>query len=507
MVFAVAVPVFFEQSNADEVIDQLANADDLTFVVGAGVSMECGLPSWNGLVEGLLKRVARGDGLSGDDIDAFVDWTMREGPTAAAGMARARLPEDDFTEALRDELYGGSVVFAPGATAQAITRARLAFGADRTQVATTNYDLLLEDAAIEAAGAKSLDGWDHVPAVVSLLGEERSAGVLEVQHLHGVLSPDGGIAEQIVLAEGDYHLMQQPGQWQERWFAERLANSTVVFVGMSLTDPNLLRYLYRADNRGGGRHVAVFSRQDDAARYGLHSNAVIAAREAAVEARWRGVDVRALRCDYYTQSSQLVFEVASRRRQGANYRSLPERLAAWSAELSRGAFSVDVRTFRGLQDQLQELLADAVEGIVKRLKDLAALEVDEGERIGASLWLYRPQDETLVNWASSDRAWRDPTTMEPVPVEWDSPYASVRAFCSGSVAEHSTVNQVATRWNHVLGAPLWLDDDVWGRLPAGVLTVASTAPHPRSILSRGLGLLRGDVLPPVTAALSELLHP
>lgn len=164
-------------------------------------------------------------------------------------------------------------------------------------------------------------------------------------------------------------------------------------------------------------------------------------------------------------------------------------------------------SFSDGQDYLQSILADVV-GATRDLLGEHGIEPAPSERLGCSLWVYQPHDDVLVNWASSDRAWRDPATLEPVPVSWTSPFASVRAFCAGSLVSFSTREQATTRWNHVLGIPLYLEDEgYFGRLPVGVATLASTLPEGRSALGRGLHAVRTDVAPEVADQLAELLRP
>jgi hypothetical protein len=96
--------------------------------------------------------------LAGDDLATFVAWTKSEGPAAAASIARSSLGADEFVPAICAELYGHEADFAPGATAEAITRLRLAYGRGRSTAATTNYDTLLEHAGEDAAtGSKVSD--------------------------------------------------------------------------------------------------------------------------------------------------------------------------------------------------------------------------------------------------------------------------------------------------------------------------------------------------------------
>jgi hypothetical protein len=137
-------PGYFDperDNNLDEVVDRLLGASDpITFVVGAGASMEAGLPSWTKLVRELIRKVA--PGLPEPDRAAWVDAVEESGPLAAAAIARARCPDDDrFRELLWNELFGGGAPedFRPGALSQELAAFTAAFPQE-TQLATFNYD-------------------------------------------------------------------------------------------------------------------------------------------------------------------------------------------------------------------------------------------------------------------------------------------------------------------------------------------------------------------------------
>jgi hypothetical protein len=184
-----------------------------------------------------------------------------------------------------------------------------------------------------------------------------------------------------------------------------------------------------------------------------------------------------------------------------------ERLALWEEEVSRSVLSTQPGRFEIAQDELQSILADVVDGVRRVLAD-HDVEPEVGERLGCSLWVHRPNENALVNWASSDRVWRGSDTVEPIPIAWASDFASVQAFCSGSLVSFSTRGQIATRWNHVVGAPIHLSgDDDHGRLPVGVMTLASTAPEHASALGRGIAVVRRIIVPEVVGRLEPLLHP
>ena len=179
--------------------------------------------------------------------------------------------------------------------------------------------------------------------------------------------------------------------------------------------------------------------------------------------------------------------------------------------LPREAISKTVLTqkrsdFPAAQAALHQTQRDLLDGVREDLKS-SGHRPGPDEKLGLSLWVYNPQRETLTNWASADRVWRDPNTLEPVPIDWRSDFVAVNAFCSGSVASQSTERHTSSRWNHVVGVPLYIESPDIGRLPVGVATLASTSPAPRSVLHRGLWTIRSKSLPTLETVLSGALDP
>jgi hypothetical protein len=72
-------------------------------------------------------------------------------------------------------------------------------------------------------------------------------GFLPVYHVHGYLKRGGGPKTRIVLAENDYHEdLVAPYSWSNLLQSSFLMRSTCVFIGTSMTDPNLRRLLRSA---------------------------------------------------------------------------------------------------------------------------------------------------------------------------------------------------------------------------------------------------------------------
>ena len=108
---------------------------------------------------------------------------------------------------------------------------------DQLTILTTNYDDLLERALLGAGAGKR-----QIRSYVQRRAQLPPAAI-PVTHLHGFAGREGK-PKALVLTEEQYHRMQRGSSWQEEYVTERLENSLCLFIGTSLTDPNLIRYLY-----------------------------------------------------------------------------------------------------------------------------------------------------------------------------------------------------------------------------------------------------------------------
>jgi SIR2-like protein len=453
------------------VVQRFSSSPQVTLVVGAGASMEASLPSWSVLIERLLGRVAITNAALTDD-DARGEWvrrTLAREDLLAAGAIVEVLAQDDLATLLPQELYGdeGAGTFEPGPTAHQVAYLRRCFGA-RATLLTTNYDDLLERALL-AAGYSKRDVRSYVRR------RKVPSSAIPVTHLHGFAGREGAPTS-LVLTEEQYHRMQRGTSWQEQCVTEALETTSCLFVGTSLTDPNLIRYLYGYKQSQSRAHAAVFVRQGDAEGA---DDEVRVAREDAAAKRWGRCGVEAVFVDHYADAAQLVYEIAHRSEAGAAY--VPVAIRAERA-LSR------IAEVALLQHAPQEAFADRQIALSKWLRE--TLRATLGAAVGAvlptdeplalALWMLSPDGWRITGWAHSDRAHQDPTTMESIPIQADSTWAAVRAVCQGVRVEHEPQSDIS-RWRFVRAIPLVLSDPT--RLPIGCLTIASTRPRSETILA------------------------
>jgi hypothetical protein len=355
---------------------------------------------------------------------------------------------------------------SPGPIAHQVAHLRRCFGG-RLTVLTTNYDDLIERALLA-------DGLAEGRIKSYVRQRTPPAGAVGVTHLHGYAGR-GGEPKRLVLTESHYHRMQRGSSWQESLVTGQLENSLCLFVGTSLNDPNLIRYLYGYRQSRARRHAAVFVREgdldDDPAE-------VRAARERAAAKRWKRCGVECLFVDHFADAAQLLYEIAYRRDSRASYEPIARRAGKAIARIERSLILADAaqRRFAERQVVLSQRLRGALYGALQ-------LAIDgrppTRERFALAMWLLSKDGRSLTAWAHSDRAHQDPTTIEAVPIRPDSSWVAVRAACKGVDVELDRDTEIS-RWRFIRALPLVLDRPT--RLPVGCLTIASTAPSDKSVL-------------------------
>src|SRR4051812_5039151 len=239
-------------------LQQAWQSRQLVLFLGAGVSIPYGLPSWKSLVLELLFEQAQGTRRLGSmwphyrravaswmtdyfDYDPLVLARMVERDLRAqnpvTGSRGSADRPDLFLERLRTHMYAnyrepkGRTTLR--AISELITKSNKRSGVD--SVVTFNFDDLLERELRRRNVA--------VQPITS--GDRQQGSGLRVIHAHGYVPVDGPLSRKdIVFTEPDYHrLTESVFHWSLSDVVDRLRKSTVLFVGLSMSDPSLRRLL------------------------------------------------------------------------------------------------------------------------------------------------------------------------------------------------------------------------------------------------------------------------
>jgi SIR2-like protein len=279
---------------------------DLVLFLGAGVSVPYGIPTWKNLVLELLFDQAEAASRLRNVLPhyrrALASWLTdyfeydpvilaRVVETDMRRKARGR-PDADaaFLEGVRAHLYRTCGQLHPGAqpkTARSRPPTSLDAVADLVArssrsrgvaaVVTFNFDDLLER-ALERR---------HVRCTVIANANRVRLGGIPIVHPHGYLqqrASDPGSRPNVVFTEDDYHrLTGSAFHWALTMILEQLRNHTALFIGLSMSDPNLRRLLDAAHTGGQPAHWQVQKRHEirDRERAQVFANVQERARKEA----------------------------------------------------------------------------------------------------------------------------------------------------------------------------------------------------------------------------------
>jgi hypothetical protein len=226
--------------------------------LGAGISLAHGVPTWKELVVDLLFE--EGEGVRsmsvlprderrrlasflaeflGYDLTVLarvVKNTARKRAKRRGGGSAQRI-ERSFLESVRARIYAGEKASSSRETTLSALATFIAHGVEARKipaVVTFNYDDLLER-ALSRLGVPH-----HVVA-----GDRRVEGRgIPILHPHGFLPKSGPVSEGVVFTEDEYHrLGGAVFHWAHGEIVHHLRRHSALFVGLSMSDPNLRRML------------------------------------------------------------------------------------------------------------------------------------------------------------------------------------------------------------------------------------------------------------------------
>lgn len=203
----------------------LNRKDRLSIFLGAGISVSCGLPDWDNLLN-ILKSVIESNGVSlcqNEDI---------------ADVARELL-DDRFNAVIADCLYGYGLHVSESALAVAHSGVK--------SIVCFNFDDVLEE----------IFQTESIKHNIVLNGAKFNLNndYTTIFHPHGYLGRFDSESEQkaakIILSKSDYDDLYLEHYCLTNLIQlSMLMTKTVLFIGMSMTDPNIIRLLKEARNIG-----------------------------------------------------------------------------------------------------------------------------------------------------------------------------------------------------------------------------------------------------------------
>lgn len=242
----------FDPARIPQKLKDAYKAKRCAVYVGAGASKAAGLPLWKGLLERMIAKARAEHTITDDTANQYTDLLQNSSkflPVASGLKEDLGAHFDEFIE---------ETFIRPKPTPTDLHRALV--GLNGLQfVVTTNYDVLIERAYQAANPDVPVCSFKDVGETQRRLSK-REFFILKA---HGdAAKPGNGI----VLTDADYRSILYRERAYQSMLSTMFTMFTVVFVGTSMTDPELLLLLnYIADAftpTAGPCHFALLARED-----------------------------------------------------------------------------------------------------------------------------------------------------------------------------------------------------------------------------------------------------
>ncbi len=252
----------------DRYIKQIKAAfrnQDVVLFLGAGISIDGGVPLWGTLIKTLhvymLERLTKDKALSfkqQEMIKELASDNEMESPLIQMRYIRAEFSDEEYYKLVHSALYNGDINLDTAlldAIARISTPQRGYSGIK--SIITYNFDDLLE---------RKLRQKDIQYNIISGQGDRQLVDKLNIYHVHGYLPSeftDVPDEPNLIFSEEDYHRVYRDAySWSNLTQLNALRENTGLFIGCSLTDPNLRRLLDVAARSGETpRHYAFLRRK------------------------------------------------------------------------------------------------------------------------------------------------------------------------------------------------------------------------------------------------------
>jgi hypothetical protein len=228
----------------------------LVLILGAGVSESCGLPNWSQLLKELLLKCFDIYNSSSTDIDGIADYfiNVEKQPLILARYIQQFLEKKgkhNFEETMRNTLYNRPIKESD------LIREICQFfdsevGQSLDSIITYNYDDILET---------YLRKLNILHKAIYDTGMVPDEGEFPIYHVHGFLPREtiSDAENEIILSERMYHKQYIDFyDWSNLTQINKFSQKTCLFIGTSLTDPNMRRLLDIASTQRGNKEKPHF---------------------------------------------------------------------------------------------------------------------------------------------------------------------------------------------------------------------------------------------------------
>jgi hypothetical protein len=519
--------MFFRQQATLDALNSLVSTDKLVIYCGAGVTIDQTGVSWSQLV-GQVFRVSLGAVKDKKNVKfksveyllSVLDDPRQSASIVAEAFRTGSVAENDWLKAALLQILYTKSSWSTGQILRNVARYAIMaamFGRDVT-IITTNYDAyiedeielrydgLLEELGFPAGRVPGIYRTIHAPDEKSKRRDIRKskgdAGEIELIYLHGRINRKGQTEGVLVLTEDSYAKTREMSRRlldsHFRRSDKDTSSKAVLIVGASLTDGPLIDALASTHERttptGASPQIRLaltdlpISIADMSASFDSEIDVKIDAGNVrdGLALRGKHIGVEVLWPASHSQTAQFLEEmrvdISGRNRHNRSDAyvagdlgiSYAHRLKRWETEFATSRTMTD----QGFVHDHLSVMNEAIKVELKHHRLDPASEI-----LRLELWARtRPSTRRMVLIGNSTGPLLDRAALRSEEV--DSTFnASVAAFLEGrpllQSIENIDPNLTDNRWQTFLSVPIFVhvesdNDNGGGRVPAGVITLAST---------------------------------
>jgi hypothetical protein len=249
-----------------QAVNNLTNAfkdEKLVLVLGAGISLEFGIPSWDSLLQKLMVHTIEKDNEVSNLLSNLFNKIFTPNPLIAGRYLQDYFEKNNssFENMVRDVIYKKVDKDTKSNLLEEIVRLCVAPGKSPNldSIITYNFDDILEyklEKTEMDIPYKSIYG----------IGMDVRNGELPIYHVHGFLPQNKKLNKlnAITFGESNYHQQYSDiYSWNNIVQINKFRENTCVFIGSSLTDPNIRRLLDIALKQKGNnrKHHYIFKKR------------------------------------------------------------------------------------------------------------------------------------------------------------------------------------------------------------------------------------------------------
>lgn len=229
--------------------------ENFTLFLGAGVGRSLDLPSWDNLLKNMISTCKQREFKDGD-IEKLTKVCYNSSIVMGRFvrmMMEKKSNDEDYYQCLHDALYGGISAYRSPLIDE-ICNLVNSKKSQAQSIITYNFDDVMERALKE----RGIGNY-------SVFGQNQPQQLFPIYHVHGFVpyANKDDIKSVPVLSEEEYHRVYASSyNWSNVEQIHALSRTTCIFIGLSMTDPNLRRLLDIAiqDSENDPRHFVFLPR-------------------------------------------------------------------------------------------------------------------------------------------------------------------------------------------------------------------------------------------------------